>query len=70
MAIDLQELNRLPRQEKLRIINSLWENMSDPELPASEWQEIFQRQADVDLHPEELLTVEQMWSQVSRRPSK
>ena len=70
MAIDIQELNRLSRQEKLRIINSLWENMTDPELPESEWDEIFQRQANVDLHPEELLTVDQMWSQVSRRPSK
>lgn len=70
MAIDIQELNRLSRQEKLRIINSLWENMTDPELPESEWDEIFRRQANADLHPEELLTVDQMWSQVSRRPSK
>lgn len=69
MSIDLEELRRLTPERKLHIINLLWEDLNGTDLPESEWQEIFRRQQEMADHPEESLTVEQMWAQVSRRPS-
>ena len=68
MSIDLEELVRLSPQRKLQLINLLWEGLNGIDLPEAEWEEIHRRQKEIAEHPEESLTVEQMWEQVTRRP--
>ena len=68
MTIDIDELRRLPPARKLQLVTLLWDDLRDsggvPELPQEEWDEIFRRDQYMSEHPEESLTLDQMWQRV------
>jgi len=67
MAIDVAELRNLPPNEKLNLINLLWDDLREsgiPKLPPEELEEIERRYQRMIDHPEEALTIEQMWARV------
>ena len=67
MAIDIQELRNLPPNEKLQIVNLLWDDLrsaSAIQLPEAEMIEIRRRDQEMREHPEQALTLEQMWAKV------
>lgn len=74
MAINIEELLSLPAKEKLRLANLLWENVRESDaimqLTQSEWDEIFRRKNHMEAHPEDWLTVEQMWNRVDELRKK
>ena len=68
MAVNIEELRSLPADEKLQIVTILWDDLREsqgiPALPQEEWDEIFRRDQYMTDHPEESLTLEQMWARV------
>lgn len=69
MPIDVEELVHLPPREKARIIDRLLATFEGVELPDSEWAEVARRRTEMQTMPEATLVREQVWSQVSRRPT-
>jgi hypothetical protein len=72
MTIDLAELRSLPPDRKLQIITLLWNDLHEsglPDLPESEWEEIFRREQAVLEHPEETLTLDDVLARVARKKS-
>jgi putative addiction module component (TIGR02574 family) len=67
MAIDIQELRDLPLNEKLQIVNLLWDDLHAAtaiQLPEAELREIRRRDLEMREHPVQALTLEQMWAKV------
>ncbi len=66
----VEALRNLPVQERLQIVEELWEGirLSEEECPLSETQraEIISRLNHLRSHPESALTREQVWQQAGR----
>jgi putative addiction module component (TIGR02574 family) len=70
MAVDIAELRSLPRDEKLRLVNLLWEDLHATAVVRfsdEEMAEIRRRDQEMREHPERSLTTEQMWAQVNEK---
>jgi putative addiction module component (TIGR02574 family) len=68
MSISLQSLRQLSPAEKLRIVETLWNDIAESDLPlslsATQTDEMRKRAADLDANPGMALTEEELWKQV------
>jgi putative addiction module component (TIGR02574 family) len=68
MPASLEELRELPVAEKLKIVEQLWDDISETEIPAivQDWHksESHRRLAELKADPSSALTREELWKQV------
>ena len=70
MAVDIAELKSLPREEKLRLVNMLWDDLhasAVAKFSDAEMDEIRRRNREMQEHPERALTLDQMWAKIDER---
>ena len=71
MAIDAAELRALPIEEKLRIVELLWDDLGDSAapIPLPDWvdREAAKRRAEMAEDPTLGLTHEEVWQRIDRR---
>jgi putative addiction module component (TIGR02574 family) len=69
MRIEIDQLKKLPVDQKLRIVEELWDDIlaSDEPLtlPPETQHEILNRAADLDTDPDSALTRQELWQQVN-----
>ncbi|MDA1229146.1 MAG: addiction module protein [Planctomycetota bacterium] len=72
MSVDFSELKSLPREEKLRLVNMLWDDIHESavvKFSDQDMDEIHRRHQEMREHPERAMTLEQMWANIdARRP--
>ena len=70
MAVDIAELRSLPREEKLRLVNMLWDDLHASAVVRfsdAEMDEIRRRDREMQEHPERALTLDQMWAKIDEK---
>jgi putative addiction module component (TIGR02574 family) len=71
MSIDFESLQGLSVDDKLQIVERLWDDIADSAGTAGlqEWHrdEIMRRKAELESEPESALTEEELWSRVEQR---
>ena len=69
MHPDVEHLRQLPIQEKLRVVEQLWDDIaaSGERFPLPEWhrEEAERRAADLEADPSIALAREELWRQVN-----
>ncbi len=69
MSIDLQELRNLPVEEKLRLVELLWDDISASEEPIVlhpwQFQEATRRAAEVKADPSIVIDRAELWRRVN-----
>ena len=68
MNINLQELRKLPVEEKLRLVELLWDDISDSEIPIVlhpwQFQEATRRSAGLKTDPSIAIDRAELWRRV------
>ena len=68
MSFDLSELKKLSREEKLKIVQELWDDIaaSNEPLPLAQWQidESLRRRDELKADPSIAIDEEELWRRV------
>lgn len=71
MSVDTQELLKLPAEEKLRVIELLWDNLgeSTEPIPLPDWaiREGIRRRDEILADPSLALSHEEVWKRIDGR---
>lgn len=71
MLADIPNYDQLSIAAKLRLVGEIWNDIaaSNEPFPIEEWDrmELERRVAESEAHPEELLTLEEMWRRVDEK---
>jgi putative addiction module component (TIGR02574 family) len=70
MYADFDSLRELPLAEKLRVVETLWDDIaaSDEEFPVPPWfrNEVESRLAEAESDPSSLITRDELWRRVEK----
>lgn len=68
MSLNLDDLRRLPIDEKMKIVEVLWDDICEsnepPQLSEDQMREIKRRAAELDADPSLAITREELWRRV------